>query len=88
MPEALAVFAVFVVTIVAWFSAWMHARNPANYNARDEAERLRHHAAWLEQRLEVAHREQWGDDMIDALNDERDLTRRQLAEITTRPGAR
>ena len=78
MPEAFAVLAVVVVTIVAWFSAWMHARNPANTNAQAEIARLRQHAAWLEQRMEVAQREKWGGDMIATLSDEMEGTARQL----------
>ena len=88
MPEALAVLAVVVVTIVAWFGAWMHARNPANYNARDEVARLRQHSAWLHQRLELAQRERWGGDMIASLSDEIEATAEQLARASRRSGDR
>ena len=84
MPEAFAVVAVFVVAIVAWVGAWMHARNPANFNARDESERLRQHAQWVEQRLERAQRERWGDEMMAALHDERATLNRQIADTETR----
>ena len=56
MPEALAVVAVVVVTIVAWVGAWLHTRNPANQNVTDEIARLRQHASWLEQRVALAER--------------------------------
>ena len=79
MPEALAVLAVFVVAIAAWLGAWMHTRNPANYNARDEVARLQQQAAWLEQRLAVAQRERWSPDMVDVLCDEIDQTSEHLA---------
>jgi hypothetical protein len=84
MPEALAVLVVVVIAIAAWFGAWMQARNPANYNAREEAERLRHHVAWLEQRLELAQREKWGGDMVAGISDELETTFRQLDEVRTR----
>jgi hypothetical protein len=79
MPEALAVFAVVVVSIAAWFGAWMHTRNPANYKPHDEIARLQQRAAWLGPRIEVAQRERWGDDMMAALLDERSETVEQLA---------
>ena len=81
MPEALAVAVVFIVAIVAWFGAWLNARNPANYNARDEMARLRHHAAWLEQRLETAQRERWGEDMVENISDELATTSAQLEQL-------
>ena len=84
MPEALAVLAVFVVAIVAWFGAWMHTRNPANYDARGEVARLRQHAAWLEQRLELAQRERWGGDMVASLQEEVESTAQQLARAARR----
>lgn len=88
MPEAFAVLVVVVVAIAAWFGAWMQARDPANYNAREEAERLRHHAVWLEQRLELAQREKWGGDMVTGIADELDATCRQLDEVRTRESDR
>lgn len=79
MPEAFAVLAVFVVAIAAWIGAWAQARDPANYNARQEGERLQTQAAWLEQRVELARRENWDDDMIANLEAEREVIRRQLS---------
>ena len=78
MPEALAVVAVFVVTVVAWLGAWLNARNPAGYQARDEIARLQHHASWLEQRLVIAQREKWGGDMIEAISAELAATAGEL----------
>jgi hypothetical protein len=88
MPEALAVLVVFVVTLVAWAGAWMHARDPANTNAREEVERLRHHAAWLEQRIDVAQREKWDGEMIDNLSAELAATTQQLAQTRMNANAR
>src|SRR4051812_9083338 len=49
MPEAFVVLAVIAVTLLAWFGAWMQARNPASLNRVEESHRLRQHAAWLAQ---------------------------------------
>src|SRR5262245_12144764 len=84
MPEALAVAAVLVVALAAWVGAWLHARNPANFNARDEADRLRAQAEWIERRLAVAERERWGKDMTETLLLERAEVARQLAELEMR----
>jgi hypothetical protein len=85
MPEALALLAVFVVAVAAWIAAWMHTRNPANYNARAELERLRRQAIWLEERLDVARREKWASDMIGPISDELGATLQRLA--ASRPRA-
>lgn len=79
MPEALAVVAVFVVTVVAWVGAWLHARNPANQNVHDEIARLRQHVGWIEQRIELAERERWGTDMVATLMDEKAAAAEHLA---------
>ncbi|HEY1107337.1 MAG TPA: hypothetical protein VGE76_01855 [Opitutaceae bacterium] len=50
MPEALAGLAIFVVAVVAWVGAWLHARDPANYKPHEEHSRLQHHEGWLEAR--------------------------------------
>lgn len=82
MPEVLAVVAVFVVTLIAWIGAWLHARDPANQNVHDDIQRLRQHAAWLDRRIEVAQRERWGGDMIVSLEEERQTTMRALARAS------
>jgi hypothetical protein len=81
MPEALAVVAVFVVTAIAYVGAWLHARDPAKRNVLDDIARLRHHAEWLQSRLEVAQRENWETEMIASLSDELENTLRQLAAL-------
>lgn len=86
MPEALAVVAVLAVTLVAWVGAMLHARNPANYSVTEEVERLRVHAVWLEQRLEVARREDWGSEMVTNLSDELAATGRELARLRAHSG--
>ncbi len=79
MPEALAVLVVLVVAVVAWFGAWLHARDPANYNAREEAARWQQQAGWLEQRLAVARRERWGEEMESGIARELENAREQAA---------
>ena len=74
MPEALAVLVVFVVAVLAWIGAWVRARDPASYNAHEETQRLRHHVVWLQQRIELAEKEKWGQEMLDSLADELEAT--------------
>ena len=85
MPEAFAVLAVVVVAIAAWIGAWMQARNPANHDSRQEQVRLQHHYAWLQERLEVARRENWGGEMVGGLADELEATARQLEGTNALP---
>ena len=40
MPEALAVIAVFFVTVAVYVAAWLQARDPAQNTPRHELERL------------------------------------------------
>jgi hypothetical protein len=85
MPEAFAVLAVFVVCVTAYLAALIRSRDPSLHNAADELARLRHHEAWLRQRLELAERERWGADMIAGLADELRTTSQQLARATATP---
>jgi len=81
MPEALAIVALVVVTLIAWVGASLH---PANHNPRHETERLRQQAIWLEERLDVARREKWTTDMITSISDELGATMQQLAQASAR----
>jgi hypothetical protein len=78
MPEALALLAVFIVAIAAWLGARLHARSPGNYNPVEDAKRLRLHADWLAERLEMARREKWGGEMVAELMIDLDRTSAQL----------
>lgn len=84
MPEALAVFAVFVVAVIAWVGAWMQARDPARQNVAEDLAQLRHHHAWLEERVRVAEREGWGAEMIAALHAERASAAQRLTGSAAR----
>lgn len=94
MPEALAVLAVFVVAVVAWVGAWLHARDPANYKPHEERSRLQHHEGWLQSRLETARREKWSEDMVanleadlEAVRSEREVVEAQIAALRERAKA-
>jgi hypothetical protein len=69
MPGTLVILSVMaVIAIAAWLAAWTHTRDPANHDAREDFRRLQRHAAWLEQRLDLARREKWGAEMITSLS--------------------
>jgi hypothetical protein len=80
MPEAFAVIFVFVVTVAAYVGAKIHAGNPSLQEIRGECTRLRQHRAWLEERLQLAWRENWGQEMRDRIADEIEATEAQLAQ--------
>lgn len=88
MPEAFAVLAVFFVVVAAWFGAWLHARNPANHNPIEDAQRLRMHADWLAERLTTARREKWGGEMVANLTIELNATSEQVSRSEAHLGKR
>lgn len=65
MPGALVILGLLiVVAIAAWIAAWCQTRDPSRNDPREEFRQLQRHAAWLEQRLDLARRERWNSDMI------------------------
>jgi hypothetical protein len=84
MPEAFAVATVFVVSLAAWIGAWAHVRNPANHNVRAEISRLRQHAEWLQDRLDLAEREKWGAGMVAGISSELTTTVAALERAASR----
>jgi hypothetical protein len=62
--------ALVMLALVAWLAAWRYVRNPQNCDPREDFRVLQRHAAWLEQRLDVARRERWDAEMIKRLSDE------------------
>lgn len=84
MPATLILLPAVVIGLVAWLAAWWHTRKAAKQTARDEVQRLRNHAAWLEQRLDTARREHWDREMIVHLSDELGAACAQLAQARTR----
>ena len=69
MPATLILLPAVVVGVIAWLAAWWYTRNSTG-SPRDEIQRLRNHAAWLEQRLDVARQERWDRAMIVNLSDQ------------------
>jgi hypothetical protein len=84
MQTVLILLIASVIALTSWLAAWWHTRNPASRNARDELQRLRTHALWLEQRLDTARRERWDRDMIVKLTDQLGIACRQLARAQVR----
>jgi len=81
VPEALAILFVFTVATISYVASKFHARNPAVWNARAELIRLRVQCASLEQRLQVARRENWDGEMCARIAQELRSTRFQLAHM-------
>jgi hypothetical protein len=84
MPEAFAVLFVFVVAIAAWIGAWTQARNPSHDTVQEEIVRLQQHAAWLQQRLVLARRENWDEAMVSTIANELRATAHQLARVNSK----
>ena len=78
MPEAFACLFVFAVSLSAYVAAKVQTARSTNNPAAD-LQRLRRHRAWLEERLQMASRENWDDIMIGRIADEIDATDAQLA---------
>ena len=87
MPEALAVLFVFTVAAGVYVYAWLQAKNPSRQNAGQDQARLERHEAWLQHRLEIARRENWGADMIHSLEADLREAQQRLAEAAE-PAAR
>lgn len=86
MPEALVIVLVAVVAVVVYVVLWVQSRNPALYDPRRERARLEQHLGWLEQRLELARREDWDDAMVGSLAADYAATAEQLAEVRQQVG--
>lgn len=87
MPEALAVFFVFTVSVIFYVAIRIRTRDPAHLDPRHERTRLQQHEAWLRERLNRAQIERWDDDMVATLEDELRDTSLQLARITASDAA-
>jgi len=84
MPASLILVPALAVAFVSLLAAWLYTRNTANHSLREEVQRLKIHAAWLEQRLDTARRERWGHEMIVSLSDQLGATCEQLARAQGR----
>jgi len=88
MPEALAVFFVFVTVVVFYVAAWFRARDPSLHDPQQELARLQQHEAWLTERLRLAQRENWDQRRVAALSRELGETSLQLARASREPPSR
>jgi hypothetical protein len=70
MPATFILLPAFVIGIIAWVAAWWFTRTSPSDSQRNELQRLRNHALWLEQRLDIARRERWDREMILTLSDQ------------------
>ena len=70
MPASFIILPAVVIGLIAWLAAWWFTHASKSDSPRDELERLRNHAAWLEQRLDTARQERWDRDMIVSLSDQ------------------
>jgi hypothetical protein len=84
MPATLILLPALGIALVSWIAAWLYTRNSANHSSVDELQRLRNHAAWLEQRLDTARQERWGHEMIVSLSDQLGTACEQLARAQGR----
>lgn len=83
MPfEFLPLFAAAIVFAAIVYFAWRYTTNPEHQpTAKAEAIRLEHQIAWLENRLALAHREAWSDDMKQDIVDRLNATRVELEAV-------
>ena len=85
MPASFILLPAFVIGITAWLAAWWYTRTMRGDQARDEFNRLRNHAAWLEQRLDIARQERWDHEMIVNLSDQLGAACDELARARRGP---
>lgn len=80
--------AIFVVVIAAIVGAiWIYAeiqKRTAKPDPKGDLERLRRRAAWLQERLDAARRENWDLDMVSPILEDLTTTRHQLARVEVR----
>lgn len=81
MPEALAIFAVFAVSIGVYVAAWIQAKDPANYNVQKEFVRLKEQQRLLQQRLLAARREKWAVEMIETISEQFDASCSEIEAV-------
>jgi hypothetical protein len=86
VPEALAILAVFFVAIAIYLAMCLRTRDPALHDPAEEHARLRLHVTWLDERLAVARREQWGEEMVGRITEEREAAARELVKSSARAG--
>jgi hypothetical protein len=81
MPEALAVLVVFVVCVIAYVGALLRARDPSQFDPRQERARLHEQRIWLEHRRALARKENWDHGMIARIETDLAETSRALDKM-------
>jgi hypothetical protein len=79
MPVTLFLVPALLIALIAWIAAWRYTHTAEPEPPRDEVERLRNHALWLEQRLDLARREKWDRAMVADLSHQLGLACDELA---------
>ena len=85
MPASLILLPAFVIGVAAWLAAWWYTRKTRADQTRDEVDRLRNHAVWLEQRLDIARQERWDREMILTLSEQLGAACTELARARHGP---
>lgn len=80
-PEALAILAVFLVSVATYVALWLRARDPALASGRAERARLQRQVEWLRERAERARRENWDAEMMRRFELELAAAQRELAAL-------
>ena len=78
MPEALALLALFAVVGGGFVVVKMSAGR--SVDPHQELQRLKQHERWLQQRLERARRENWGEEMTAGFATDLAATTQKLTE--------
>jgi hypothetical protein len=88
MPASFIIVPAVLIGLIAWMAAWWYTRTSKRDGPRDELQRLRNHACWLEQRLDIARQERWDAEMIISLSDQLGTACHELACAQRRRRAR
>ena len=80
MPEALALFAVLIIAVTVYVVAWVQSRDSAHDCPREELLRLRQQQQWLQQRVELAKRENWPYEMADVISNDLGAVTEQISK--------
>lgn len=84
MPEVFAVLLVFVVAVFVYVMMWLQSRDPAHYKPEVEMRRMQQQGRWLEERLALAHRENWDAGLVAGIITQRDELSQQVAMAAKR----
>ena len=80
MPEVLVIIVVPIIAAVIYVTMWIRSRDPALHDPREQFARSQRQVSWLEERLAMARREQWGGEMVASIAAEFETTTLELAK--------